>query len=128
MRIGEVAAAAGVSTRALRYYEERALLPAQRTSNGQRSYSEGAIERVELIQQLYAAGLSSTAIVQLLPCMHTGIATPEMLARLTSERDRIDRQAQELAATRDRLDAVIDAATEAGSACSRLRGSTIPAG
>jgi DNA-binding transcriptional MerR regulator len=111
MRIGEVAAAAGVSTRALRYYEEKDLLAAQRSGSGQRHYPDGAVERVQLIQQLYAAGLGSKAIAELLPCVHTGIATPAMLARLSAERDRIDRQSRELGATRDRLDAVIAAAT-----------------
>ena len=37
MRIGEVAERAGVSTRALRYYEEQGLLESDRTSSGQRS-------------------------------------------------------------------------------------------
>lgn len=110
MRIGEVAAAAGVSTRALRYYEEKNLLPAERSGSGQRHYPEAAVERVRLIQQLYAAGLGSKAVAELLPCMHTGIATPAMLARLAAERDRLDRQVRELSATRDRLDSVIGAA------------------
>lgn len=110
MRIGEVAAAAGVSTRAIRYYEEMNLLPAQRSASGQRHYTESAVERVRLIQQLYAAGLGSRAITELLPCMHTGIATPAMLGRLAAERDRVDRQVSELTATRDRLDSVIGSA------------------
>lgn len=110
MRIGEVAVAAGVSTRAMRYYEEMNLLPAQRSASGQRQYPEGAVERVRLIQQLYAAGLGSKAIAELLPCMHTGVATPAMLVRLAAERDRVDRQVRELSATRDRLDSVISSA------------------
>ena len=115
MRIGEVAAAAGVSTRALRYYEERDLLPAERTAGGQRTYGEAAVDRVRLIQQLYAAGLSSRVIADLLPCVHSGVATPAQLALLAAERDRIDRQAAELVRARDRLDAVLAAA--AASAC-----------
>jgi DNA-binding transcriptional MerR regulator len=122
VRIGEVAAAAGVSVRALRYYEEQGLLEAERSASGQRHYPDGAVDRVRWIQLLYAAGLSSRAIVDLLPCVHTGRATPEMLARLTAERDRIDQQARELIATRDRMDAVIAATlthvdADAPSAC-----------
>jgi DNA-binding transcriptional MerR regulator len=121
VRIGEVAAAAGVSTRALRYYEERDLLPAERSPSGQRHYTAAAVERVRLIQQLYAAGLTSRVIAELLPCVHTGIATPVQLALLSAERDRIDRQATELLQARERLDAVITAATAsatgAGTAC-----------
>lgn len=117
MRIGEVAVKAGVSTRALRYYEEQGLLTAERSRSGQRHYPSGAIDRVELIQQLFAAGLGSKAIVDLLPCVHTGIATPQMLDRLCAERDRIDAQVRDLAATRDRLDAVIVAASAPAEHC-----------
>lgn len=121
MRIGEVAARAGVSARALRYYEERDLLPAQRSRSGQRQYTEAAVERVRLIQQLYAAGLGSRVIAELLPCVHTGVASPAQLALLAAERDRVDRQVRELTSARDQLDAVITAATASaagdGEAC-----------
>ena len=115
MRIGEVAARSGVSTRALRYYEEQQLLfPTARSESGQRHYDTSAVERVQLIQQLYAAGLGSKAIVELLPCVYTGVATPAMIARLSDERDRIDQQVRDLAQTRDRLDAIIATAKRAG--------------
>ncbi len=107
MRIGEVAARTEVSTRSLRYYEEQRLLSAERTDNGQRRYGEEVVERVQLIQRLYAAGLNSKTIGELLPCVHTGVATPEMLGRLRAERERVDRQVRELVETRDRLDGVI---------------------
>lgn len=122
MRIGELAARTGVSVRALRYYEEQRLLTAERSPSGQRHYPESAVERIELIQQLYTAGLSSRTIVDLLPCVVDGDATPELLDRLGAERSRIDRQIAELAATRDRLDSVIDGAAEnlrTGRPCSR---------
>lgn len=38
MRIGEVAAATGVSVRSLRYYEEQELLEAERSSGGHRNW------------------------------------------------------------------------------------------
>ncbi|EFL24275.1 MerR family transcription regulator [Streptomyces himastatinicus ATCC 53653] len=107
MRIGELAAQAGVSVRALRYYEEQRLLHPARSASGQRHYPESAVDRVHLIQQLYAAGLSSRSIVQLMPCVDTGEATPAMLELLLAERDRIERQMGELAEARDRLDTVI---------------------
>ncbi|WP_062215609.1 MerR family transcriptional regulator [Streptomyces sp. NBRC 109706] len=110
MRVGELAARTGVSVRALRYYEERDLLAAERSPRGQRHYPESAVDRVLLIQQLYAAGLSSRTIVELLPCVLDGRATPELLTRLTAERDRIERHLTDLARTRDRLDSVIGAA------------------
>ncbi|GAA2811722.1 MerR family transcriptional regulator [Crossiella cryophila] len=107
MRIGELAARTGVSVRALRYYEEQQLLVSARSASGQRHYPEGAVGRVQLIQQLYAAGLSSRTILGILPCVLTGEVTPELLDRLTTERDRINDQITGLTSTRDRLNAII---------------------
>ncbi|MFB4297552.1 MerR family transcriptional regulator [Actinomadura sp. NTSP31] len=111
MRIGELAARTGVSVRALRYYEEQDLLASRRSPSGQRHYPDGAVDRVELIQELYAAGLSSRSILELLPCVIGGEATPELLDRLSTERDRIDGQIGDLVSARNRLDTVITAAT-----------------
>src|SRR5690606_30779200 len=72
MRIGELAGRAGVSVRALRYYEEQGLLRPERTSAGQRVYPESAVERVRFFQDMYAAGLSSRHLAELLPCVDTG--------------------------------------------------------
>jgi len=107
VRIGDLAAATGASVRSLRYYEEQGLLVATRTPSGQRTYGAPAVERVQLVQQLFAAGLPSRTIVQLLPCVDSGRATPESFALLVSERDRITAQLAELEAARERLDEVI---------------------
>lgn len=122
MRIGALAAAAGVSVRSLRYYEEQGLLDATRTTSGQRVYDDGAVDRVRLVQQLYAAGLASRTIVTLLPCVRTGHATPEVFALLGEERDRISERIGELEAARAELDRVI-AITEHPTAehCPALR-------
>ncbi|MFI2278110.1 MULTISPECIES: MerR family transcriptional regulator [Catenuloplanes] len=121
MRIGDLAARTGVSTRALRYYEEQGLLPAARTGGGQRLYPEAAVDRVGLIQGLFAAGLSSRSLTVLLPCVDAREATDEAVTLLRTERDRIDRQIEELAATRDRLSEVIVACTTATPAtCGHL--------
>ncbi|MBF4630921.1 MerR family transcriptional regulator [Clavibacter michiganensis subsp. phaseoli] len=108
LRIGDVAGRAGVSTRALRYYEEQGLLPAERTTSGQRVYPEAAVERVQLIQQLFAAGLPSRTIRQLLPSVDSGVAAPASLALLRSERDRITAAIAELERAREELNRVID--------------------
>ena len=122
MRIGELAAATGVSVRALRYYEEQSLLTAERSPSGQRHYSDSAADRVHLIQQLYAAGLPSKTIAELLPCIETDEVTAELLDRLSAERDRIDKRISDLVNTRDRLDAAIAIATDSrklGRPCPR---------
>jgi DNA-binding transcriptional MerR regulator len=118
MRIGELARRTGVSERSLRYYEQRGLLTAGRTPGGQREYPERAVDRVIRIQELFAAGLHSDKIAQLLPCMRDAdggpseVATPRLVAELAGERERIDRMMTELANSRDVLDEVIDAASE----------------
>ena len=111
MRIGELAARTGVSVRALRYYEEQALLAPERSPSGQRHYREDAVDQVVLLRQLYAAGLSSKTIAGLMPCVVDGDATPELLRRLAAERDRVDARIAELLSARERLDSVIDGAT-----------------
>lgn len=110
MRIGDVAHRAGVSTRALRYYEEQGLLASERTSSGQRIYPESAIERVKLIQQFFTAGLASRTILQLLPCVDSGQASPEVFEMLDAERERITAAMTDLAAARDALDRMIEIA------------------
>ncbi|MBB4959702.1 MerR family transcriptional regulator [Micromonospora polyrhachis] len=118
MRIGELARRTGVSERSLRYYEQQGLLPADRTSGGQREYPPTAVDRVIRIQELFAAGLNSKKIAVLLPCMRDAdggpseIATPRLVADLVAERNRIDRMIVELANSRTVLDDVINSASE----------------
>jgi DNA-binding transcriptional MerR regulator len=107
MKIGELARITGASVRSLRYYEQRQLLLSRRTAGGQRIYDQNAVERVTLIKELFAAGISSDAVVQLLPCIHSGTATPAMVERLAHERARINTEVRRLTATRDRLDRLI---------------------
>ncbi|MEU4512298.1 MerR family transcriptional regulator [Nonomuraea wenchangensis] len=120
MRIGELAARSGVSVRALRYYEEQGLLKANRSGSGQRHYPESVVDRVHLIQMLYAAGLSSRTIAELLPCVEAKVSTPESRARLFAERDRIDAQIAGLTRTRDRLDAVIASTKSPAGECTYI--------
>ena len=112
MRIGEVARRAGVSVRALRYYEEQGLLESDRTSGGQRIYAEDAVERVRFFQRLFAAGLSSRRIAELLPCFDRGSTDAEQRRMLAAERARLDSRIEELVDARAALDRLIVAATE----------------
>lgn len=117
VRIGELAAKSGVSVRALRYYEEQGLLAAYRSDSGQRHYPEPAADRVHLIQMLYAAGLSSRTIAELLPCVEAKVSTPESRAQLAAERNRIDAQIAALTLTRDRLDTIIRSTESPDNGC-----------
>jgi DNA-binding transcriptional MerR regulator len=117
MRIGEQAQRTGVSERSLRYYEKQGMLASERTPGGHREYHEAAVDRVILIQQLFAAGLPSKKIAEMLPCMRDADgspnerATPELVAELNAERNRIDRMINDLIRSREVLDEVIGLAS-----------------
>lgn len=109
MRIGELADASGVSTRSLRYYEEHGLVRSERTPGGWRDFDDSMVERVVMIQHLFAAGLGTTTINELLPCLEapleerTGVLE-HLLAqeaqRLEVKRRDVERELKTLQALR----------------------------
>ncbi|MEB3370247.1 MerR family transcriptional regulator [Saccharopolyspora mangrovi] len=110
MRIGELADASGVSARSLRYYEGLGLIRSERTPGGWRDFDPSMIERVVMIQHLFAAGLCSATINELLPCLEappeerTGLMEKlleQELERLEAKRRDIDRELGTLRALRD---------------------------
>lgn len=58
MRIGDVAAATGLTTRAVRYYEEQGLLSPGRTPSGHRTYTSADVRRLRTVSELLQAGLT----------------------------------------------------------------------
>ncbi|MFJ6728873.1 MULTISPECIES: MerR family transcriptional regulator [unclassified Streptomyces] len=109
MRIGELAARTGVSVRSLRYYEEQRLLTSTRSSSGQRHYTDEEAERVLFIQRLFAAGLSSRTIAELLPCVDAPSEenSDAAMERMGQERDRLSAHIADLVRTRDALDGLM---------------------
>ncbi len=109
MRIGELADASGVSVRSLRYYEEQRLVTSTRTPGGWRDFDESMVERVVMIQHLFAAGLCSGTVVELLPCLEAPLEErtavmdqllAQELERLEAKRRNIDRELETLRALR----------------------------
>jgi MerR family copper efflux transcriptional regulator len=79
MRIGELAEQAGISTKAIRYYEQIGILtPPARTSSGYRSYDQTALGRLGFVRAAQAVGLTLGEIRQIIafrddgqaPCAH----------------------------------------------------------
>ncbi|WP_030804844.1 MULTISPECIES: MerR family transcriptional regulator [unclassified Streptomyces] len=109
MRIGELAERTGTPRRLLRYYEEQGLIVSDRCANGYRAYDEPTVDRVLQIRGLLDAGLPTRIIRQILPCLdgpraiHFPDATPEMLATLEHERDRITERIETLRRNRDAI-------------------------
>ncbi|WP_304452562.1 MerR family transcriptional regulator [Nocardiopsis sp. YSL2] len=115
MRIGELAERTGASRRLLRYYEEQGLITPERSANGYREYGEAFVDRIAQIRGLLDAGLPTRIIKQVLPCLNTPRAlyfpdaTPEMIAVLEHERDRMNDRIRCLTQNRDAISAYLDA-------------------
>ena len=58
LSIGDVARRTGLTTSALRFYEEKALIESLRTPGNQRCYTRDAIRRVSFIRAAQRVGLS----------------------------------------------------------------------
>lgn len=105
MLIGEVAAATGVSTKTLRFYERRDLLPTpSRLPNGYRNYDRTAIARVAFVRQAQHAGFTLAQIREILairdgghpPCVHVDALIHQRL-------EQTEQRIAELHATRATL-------------------------
>ncbi|MFC9916583.1 MerR family transcriptional regulator [Streptomyces sp. NPDC059862] len=109
MRIGELSERTGVSRRLLRYYEEQGLIVSERCANGYRNYDERFVDRVLQIRGLLDAGLPTRIIKQILPCLDKprriifSEATPEMIAMLEAELDRMNQRVECLTRNRDAI-------------------------
>ena len=94
VRIGEAAAATGMTAKALRFYEHRGLLPtAHRTSNGYRDYGGETVNRLDFIRRSRNAGLTLAQIGGILqvrdaggaPCVHVRDLLATRLAELDAQ-------------------------------------------
>ncbi|MFG2487196.1 MULTISPECIES: MerR family transcriptional regulator [Streptomyces] len=72
MRIGELAERAGTSTRTLRYYESRGLLPARRDGNGYRTYDEDDLRLLRQIRMLQDFGFELEETRPFVDCLRAG--------------------------------------------------------
>ena len=97
MRVGEIAERAGVSVRAIRYYERAGLLPAVRRANGYREFEPAVVDRVRAIRDLLDVGFTIDEIVSLSPCLQ-GAANdaPCRTQTVTLYREKLDRINQQV--------------------------------
>ncbi len=115
MRIGELAERTGTPRRLLRYYEEQGLIVPDRSPNGYRRYEESLVDRVLQIRGLLDAGLPTRIIRQILPCLdqpraiYLSDATPDVIATLEHERDRMTQRIRCLTRNRDAIAAYLAA-------------------
>lgn len=109
MRIGELARRAGVSTRAIRHYEQIGVLSrAARSEAGYRVYRDDALARLAFVRAAQALGLTLGEICEVVafrdrgetPCAH-------VLALVERRRGELVDRIQEMERLRVELDALV---------------------
>jgi MerR family redox-sensitive transcriptional activator SoxR len=105
LTVGESAARAGVATSALRFYEERGLINAERSASGHRRYPRAVARRVAFIVFAQRVGLTLEEIrLELDKLPIDTVPTSEEWDRLTqSWRLRINERIAELERLKDGL-------------------------
>jgi len=105
MNISQVAQRTGLTSKAIRFYEDRGLFTAPpRSLNGYRDYHDQHIEELTLIKQAKAAGFSleeCREFVELYRDPHRRSA--EIKARTLQKIEELTRQLDEIAQIRERL-------------------------
>ncbi|MEU5636633.1 MerR family transcriptional regulator [Streptomyces rishiriensis] len=104
MRIGELAARAGTTTRTLRYYESRGLLAARRNHNGYRTYDEDDLKLLRQIRTLQDFGFDLEETRPFVECLRAGHpegdSCPASLAVYRRKLSELDELIGELQAVR----------------------------
>ena len=131
MRIGDVADRTGVSTRALRYYEQQGLLRARRAANGYREYDESDLRIVQEIRSLLAIGFGLEDTRPFVACLRaghgSGDACPDSVGVYRRKLAELDHLIEQLVTVRAQVcDHLTHALSQEGS-CPKRR-PTPPAG
>ncbi len=112
MKIGQLAERTGVSTKAIRYYEDIGVLPEpERAANGYRTYDVTSAERISFIQDAQSAGLSLNEIQMILELRDGGESTcHHVIEAMKRHLEDVDAQMEDLKRTRRRLGEIIERA------------------
>ena len=104
LRAGELARITGVSTDTLRHYERKGLLQPGRASNGYRTYSYQAVDRVMLIRNALAIGFGLDELVSILKIRDAGGAPcRQVRAMVAAKLDDLETLLREMTTMRDEL-------------------------
>ncbi len=117
LRIGEVAAQAGVNIQTLRYYERRGLLKKpDRRPSGYREYPPDAIRWVRFIKRAQELGFTLAEIEELLWLREDQSAScSDVRAAAKAKIDDVDRKLRSLSAIRRALQALVKSCNKDGS-------------
>ena len=107
MHIKELAEQAGVTVKAVRYYEGRGLISPRRAANGYRTYDASDVTVVREVRALLSLGLTAEQTHPFVECLRAGNERADVCpASLSAYRDRIadiDARIAELAGLRAQL-------------------------
>lgn len=130
MRAGRAAATAGVTVKALRYYEELGLVQPTRLANGYRDYTDEDVRLVAEIRLLASLGLTPGETRPFLDCLREGHDTgddcPESLAAYQSKIAKLDQAVARLTSAREQLVRQMYAAARRGFRGSHDHNKEIP--
>jgi DNA-binding transcriptional MerR regulator len=116
MRIGEAAQRAGVSTKAVRYYESLGLLAVERRGNGYRDYGDEHVHLIREIRALGELGIRVDESRPFLECIGSGNERgDDCTASLETYRraiDSLESRIAELSARRRKLIDLLASASE----------------
>ncbi|MYW06552.1 MerR family transcriptional regulator [Streptomyces sp. SID3343] len=130
MRIGELAEQVGTSTRTLRYYEQRGLLRARRTSSGYRDYDQEDARLVREIRALLGIGFDLEETRPFVECLQAGHDTgdecPASVAVYRRKLDELDACIDRMQSVRAHLAAQLDHTERAHSRAAEAA-ATLPA-
>ena len=124
MRIGELAGRAGLTTKALRYYEQAGVLPGPaRTASGYRDYDDTALARLRFVRAAQAAGLTLAEIRTVIAVREDqGAPCEHVTALLDRHAAALDERIAELGATRAEVRRLRDRAATLDPATCRADG------
>jgi peroxiredoxin/DNA-binding transcriptional MerR regulator len=125
MRIGELARRAGVTTKAVRYYESLGLLAPVRLTNGYRDYDEHDVRLTQEIRALCRLGIPVEGTRPFLECLALGHRhADDCPAAMAGYRDAIDELTQRIEGLTARRAVLVAHLHEAAHRNSRLSPAT----
>ncbi len=105
LKIGEFARRAGVTAKAIRFYERKRILPAaRRGANGYRLYGDDSVEMLGFIKQASGLGLTLAEIKDIIAIRQGGRPPCTHVHRLLREKAvELDRKLRDLVDVRRRI-------------------------
>jgi DNA-binding transcriptional MerR regulator len=107
VHIKDLAERAGVTVRAVRYYESRGLITPRRQANGYRTYDDADVHVVREVRALLSLGMTAEQTHPFVDCLRAGNDRADVCpASLSAYRQRIaeiDQRLAELTALRGQL-------------------------